>query len=68
LVGTASPVAGKTLRDMELPRECVLVAVIRSSDLLIPRGDTVIRANDKLIAITNVEQLQKLDDMLGTEG
>ncbi|MCI1956081.1 MAG: NAD-binding protein [Oscillospiraceae bacterium] len=68
LVGTASPVAGKALRDMELPRECVLVAVIRSSDLLIPRGDTVIRANDKLIAITNVEQLQKLDDMLGTEG
>lgn len=67
MVGPASPVAGKALRDIELPRECVLVAVIRSSDLLIPRGDTVIKANDKLIAITNVARLQTLDDMFGAE-
>ena len=65
MVGLASPVAGKALRDVGLPRECVLVAVIRSSDLLIPRGDTVIKANDKLIAITNAARLQTLDDMLG---
>ncbi|CAB1245441.1 Trk system potassium uptake protein trkA [Ruminococcaceae bacterium BL-6] len=68
MVGPASPVAGKKLRDIELPRECVLLAVIRNSDLLIPRGDTAIEANDKLIAITHIDQLQKLDDMLGVEG
>ncbi|HBQ45573.1 MAG TPA: potassium transporter TrkA, partial [Ruminococcaceae bacterium] len=44
-----------------------LVALIRNSDLQIPRGDTVIQANDKLIAITHVDQLQKLDNMLGAE-
>ncbi len=67
MVGSSSPVAGKALRDTELPRECVLVAVIRDSDLLIPRGDTVIQPDDKLVAITHVDQLQKLDDMFGTE-
>ena len=67
MVGPASPVAGKVLRDIELPRECVLVAVIRNSDLVIPRGDTVINTDDKLIAITHVDQLQKLDDMFGPE-
>ncbi|HAH77913.1 MAG TPA: potassium transporter TrkA [Ruminococcaceae bacterium] len=67
LVGSSSPIAGKALRDIALPRECVLVALIRNSDLQIPRGDTVIQANDKLIAITHVDQLQKLDNMLGAE-
>lgn len=67
MVGPASPVAGKVLRDIELPRECVLVAVIRNSDLLIPRGDTAIKTDDKLIAITHVDQLQKLDDIFGAE-
>ncbi len=67
MVGSASPVAGKALRDIELPRECVLVAVIRDSNLLLPRGDTVINADDKLIAITHVDQLQKLDDLFGNE-
>ena len=67
MAGPSSPVSGKMLRDIELPRECVLVAVIRDSDLLIPRGDTAIRAGDKLIAITHVDQLQKLDDIFGAE-
>ena len=66
MVGPASPVAGRALREIELPRDCVLVAVIRDSDLLIPRGDTVIEADDKLIAITSVERLQQLDDMLAS--
>lgn len=65
MVDPASSMVGKALRDIELPTECVLVAVIRNSDLLIPRGDTVLMASDKAVAITHADQLQKLDDMFG---
>ncbi len=65
MVNPASSIVGKTLRDIEFPDECVLVAVIRNSDLLIPRGDTVLMASDKAVAITASQQLQKLDDMFG---
>ena len=65
MVEPTSSMVGKTLRDIELPMECVLVAVIRNSDLLIPRGDTVLMANDKAVAITHEDQLQRLDDMFG---
>lgn len=64
-VDPASSMVGKALRDIKLPTECVLVAVIRNSDLLIPRGDTVLMADDKAVAITHEDQLQKLDDMFG---
>ena len=65
MVDPASSMVGKALCDIKLPTECVLVAVIRNSDLLIPRGNTVLMADDKAIAITHEDQLQKLDDMFG---
>lgn len=64
-VDPVSSMVGKALRDIKLPAECVLVAVIRNSDLLIPRGDTVLMADDKAVAITHEDRLQKLDDMFG---
>ncbi|MEM5770136.1 MAG: TrkA family potassium uptake protein, partial [Bacillota bacterium] len=65
MVAPASAMVGKTLREIELPTECVLAAVIRDSDLLIPRGDTVLMSGDKAVAITHADQLQKLDDLFG---
>jgi len=65
MVDPASSMVGKALRDIKLPMECVLVSVIRNSDLLIPRGDTVIMSGDKAVAITHSDHMQKLDDMFG---
>jgi trk system potassium uptake protein TrkA len=65
IVDPSSPVTGKTLREIKLPVECVLVAIMRESELLIPRGDTVLSANDKVVAITHTSQMQKLADILG---
>ena len=64
-VDSGSSMAGSALRDVQLPEECVLLAVIRNSDLLIPCGDTVLMAGDKAVAITDTAQLQKLDDLFG---
>jgi trk system potassium uptake protein TrkA len=68
MVDPASCIVGKALRDIKLPTECVLVAVIRNSDLLIPRGDTILMPGDKAIAITQGSELQKLDDVFGVSG
>ena len=62
-----SVVIGKSLRELHFPVECVLVAVIRKSNLLIPRGDTVLEADDEVLAITHVSKLQTLASMLGPQ-
>ncbi len=63
-VHPSSPVVGKKLRELQLPVECVLVAVIRKNELLIPRGETVLAANDEIIGVSHVSQLHSLADML----
>lgn len=65
MVEPGSPVRGKLLRDIQLPTECVLVAIIRNSDLLIPRGDTPLEGGDKVVAVVSVDQLQNMEDILG---
>lgn len=65
IVSPSSPVAGKALHEIQLPSECVLVAVIRSTGMVIPRGDTVLLPEDKVVAMTRITHLQKLSELLG---
>ncbi len=42
---------GKPLRDSKLPAGILIGAIVRDDQVIIPRGDTVIRAKDRVIAI-----------------
>ncbi|MDD1662326.1 MAG: NAD-binding protein [Methanomicrobiales archaeon] len=57
--------AGKAIRDLNLPEECILVGVIREGELLIPHGNTVLQPNDMVIALANVSRMALLAAMLG---
>jgi len=59
-----SPVVGKTLSELQLPAECVLVAVLRGDDLIIPRGKTVLMANDEILALSHASHLKELAGIL----
>ncbi|MBX7234952.1 MAG: chloride channel protein [Caldilineales bacterium] len=52
-----SPCAGVRVSDMAWPRECVIASVRRGSQLLIPRGDTVLQAGDVLAVVADAEAL-----------
>jgi trk system potassium uptake protein TrkA len=60
-----APVVGKNLRQIELPPECVFVAVLRKGHLLIPHGDTVLQPVDEVIALVHTGQLDRLAALLG---
>ncbi|HWQ57871.1 MAG TPA: TrkA family potassium uptake protein [Clostridia bacterium] len=62
-----SHVVDKALRELHLPRECVLTAIIRKDELIIPRGDTVLHANDEILGLSHVSHLQTLRQILGPE-
>ena len=59
-----SPAVNKSLRDLQIPSECVLVAVIRKNQLLIPHGDTVLQAADEVLAMVHGSQLKQLAALL----
>ena len=56
---------GKTVRALGLPTECVLVAIIRNGQLLIPHGDTELLPADEVLAIIHAADLQDLAKILG---
>lgn len=55
-----SPVANKALKDIKLPANSVLVSILRQEEVIVPKGETVLRPGDDLIAITFVENEQDL--------
>ena len=64
-VDADSAAVGVPLSALTLPRECVLVAVIRDTELILPRGDTVLMADDDIMAIVQDTMLEQLEGVLG---
>lgn len=60
-----SPAASKFLRDLKIPSECVVVAIIRKQQLLIPHGDTMLQPADEVLALVHASQLDQLANLLG---
>jgi len=59
-----SKLDGKQIKEVKWPSHCLLVAVKRGGDELIPRGDTVIFPGDYLVVLTNEDKVSKINDEL----
>lgn len=60
----ASPCRGKAIRDLALPPDSVIATIIRQGNLVIPRGDTTLEAEDEVLAVCTVEAEKSLKDAL----
>ena len=59
------PVLNTALAELELPPETLLVTVVRGEALMIPRADTTLQPGDKVMAITNMQNRERLSRLLG---
>jgi trk system potassium uptake protein TrkA len=57
-------VCGKKVADLNLPVDCILVALIRGDDVIPVHGDTEMEPGDTVIAFTNVEHERALKKAL----
>jgi len=64
-VHSSSLVSGKLIKDLKIPPECILVAIIRKKQVLIPHGDTMLMVDDEIIALVNALQVRALADLMG---
>ncbi len=56
--------ANKTLRELTMPAESTIVAIIRKHQLIIPHGDTVLLPADELLALVHGSRLTELGSLL----
>jgi trk system potassium uptake protein TrkA len=62
-----SRAAGVSIGSLELPPECVLVAIVRKGALIIPRHDLVLQPEDEVLAMVHGSELAALDRLLASE-
>ena len=60
-----SPAIGKEIHELDLPEQCVLTAIIRQGQLILPRGNTRIEAADEVLAVVHASAAASLAALLG---
>jgi trk system potassium uptake protein TrkA len=51
---------GVEIRNLPLPEACVIAAIIRRGELLIPRGVTALEAGDEVLAVADPDAAEEL--------
>jgi len=51
---------GVAIKDLTLPEECVIAAIIRKGKMVVPRGVTVMEAGDEVLAVTDRQGAEQL--------
>lgn len=59
-----SPVINKSLKEITLPQNSVLVSIVRGESIIVPKGDTVLLKGDDVVAMTTIENEQQLLNLL----
>jgi trk system potassium uptake protein TrkA len=54
---------GILLKDLALPENCVIAAILRKGKVIIPRGSSVFEDNDEVLAVTDRHGAELLSDL-----
>jgi trk system potassium uptake protein TrkA len=63
-VDPKSLAVGRAVRDLALPCDCALAAIIRGGQLILPREDTVLEPVDEVLAIVRSDQQAEFNKLL----
>ena len=62
-----SPLLQAPLKDLALPEKCVIAAVMRHGQVMIPRGDMHFEAGDEVLAVVDNAAIAKLRRLFGSQ-
>jgi trk system potassium uptake protein TrkA len=58
-----SPLVGQPLRDARLPGGVIVGAIIRDREVIMPRGDTMVRAHDRVVVVARAAVVKKVEKL-----
>ncbi len=60
--------ADTAIKDLPLPDQCLLAAIVRRGEMILPRGTTVLQAGDEVLAIVDAEGAEQLAALFAAPG
>jgi CIC family chloride channel protein len=64
-VGSRSPLAGKHIREIDLPTDSIIVSIVRDGSPIIPRGDVSLEPGDSVVLIALPSAIPELWERFG---
>lgn len=64
-VSAGAKAIGIALKDLPLPQHCVIAAIMRHNEVIVPRGVTSFEIGDDVLAVTNRQGAEMLTKLLG---
>ena len=55
---------GKTLSEIKIPNDAIVISIIRNKMTIIPRGNTELKSNDKILILSTNEAVHNLKSIL----
>ncbi len=59
-----SPVINKQIQEIQMPADSVFVSIVRKEEVIVPKGNTVLKPGDDIIALTLVGNEPQLLSLL----
>jgi len=66
-ISPESKLVGKQMQDLRLADCCIVSAVFRDHEIIIPHGSDVIKANDHVVVVGKPEAMESLSSVFGSE-
>ena len=58
-----SPLVGAQIKEANLPSGVIIGAIVRNGEVVIPRGDTDVRARDRVILLATADTVKKVEKL-----
>ena len=58
-----SPLVGAPIKDANLPAGVMLGAIVRQGEMVVPHGDTVVQANDRVVLFAAKDSIRKVENL-----
>jgi trk system potassium uptake protein TrkA len=62
-----SALVGRPLREAKLPPGVLIGAILRGDGMIVPRGDTVIKPEDRVVMFAAAESVPKVEKMFSVK-
>jgi trk system potassium uptake protein TrkA len=60
----SSRIVGKSIKDIQLPGQTLILSVTRNNEDIIPSGDLILQEGDYIIVIAHKEAVSKIEEIL----
>ncbi|WP_103029637.1 amino acid permease [Salinibacter altiplanensis] len=66
-VPEGAEVVGQIIQDIDIPEQCVVAAIIREDEFVVPRGDTVVCGGDHIVFVGPSDAVQTAHDTFSAQ-